>query len=145
MKKIIKIEMDIRKDIKPHEELNTKYEILNGELKILSSSRFAQSDIKKLGQEKILSWIKQDNEMYQKYKDGMMVDYIISAKALIKTSKDGKKWIINEILSNGISGIPCNAGSEYTLSIFSKQKKELREVLIELGFNKTEIDLHNEV
>lgn len=74
------------------------------------------------------------------YEKGNLIDYGIKAEAEIRTSYNGKDWLINEVRSGGLWGISSDSDESYFTEIESEQLEELKDLLLEFGFTKKEIN-----
>ena len=88
--------------------------------------------------------MKQAKENYNRimeYEKGNLCDYGIKAVAEIRTSQDeGNTWLINSISSGGLWGLSSDGTEEDFIQEGSNQLEDLKDVLLELGFEKKEIE-----
>lgn len=76
-----------------------------------------------------------------KYDSGDLYAIGIKAEADIRTSDDGKNWLINHISSGGLWGIEMGYPNdrEDIKEIEQEQLADLKDVLLQLGFTEDEI------
>ena len=85
----------------------------------------------------------QAQQVYERmmgYENGQWGMIGIRAKAEIQTSEGGNSWFCNDVESGGLWGIDDDSEESYLKEIEREQLDELKDVLLELGFTKEEID-----
>lgn len=75
----------------------------------------------------------QDYERIMEFENGNVYVFGIKAVAELRTSDNGKEWLINHISSGGLWGIESDSDEKYVCEIEDDQITELRSVLKQLG------------
>lgn len=83
---------------------------------------------------------KQDYERIMQFENGNVEMLGIKATAELRTSDNGRDWLINHISSGGLWGIESDSGEEYLRGVEDDQIAELRGVLNQLGAGNTTLD-----
>jgi hypothetical protein len=106
---------------------------------IVSSCQYTDDDIRTEGLEKVMEWAREDQARIVSY--GTEWHNIgIRAVADVRTSENGREWLINHISSGGLWGVESDSDESYFEEVAQDEVSALMDTLQEYGFTKAEVD-----
>jgi hypothetical protein len=87
--------------------------------------------------------MEQAMENYQRalaFDRGDVVSLGVRAAAHVKTSANGKEWMLHTIKTGGLYGVDSDSEQDYFSEIATQELAELCDVLREFGFTQQDID-----